>query len=118
MKRSQLLTHHPPHRQQWLDDRRQSWKTLDQVTDTDLITDRADDTEAIKTEVMKRRASSSAALLDRFRQAQYDGDLPGHVEPEALARFLFTILQGMVVQAGRGASREDLEGVLKISLMI
>ncbi|WP_174291942.1 TetR/AcrR family transcriptional regulator [Sphingomonas bacterium] len=74
--------------------------------------------ESIKTEVIKRRASSSAALLDRFRQAQRDGDLPGHIEPAALAQFLFTILQGMAVQAGAGASREDLEGVLKTSLMI
>ena len=74
--------------------------------------------ESIKGEIMKRRASSSAVLLERFRQAKRDGDLPGHIEPEALAAYLYTILQGIAVQAGAGATRADLEGVLETSLMI
>ena len=74
--------------------------------------------ESIKAEVVKRRASSSAALVERFRQAQRDGDLRDQVEPEALAQYLFTILQGMAVQAGAGASREDLEQVMATSLML
>lgn len=74
--------------------------------------------ESIKAEVIKRRASSSAALLDRFRQAQQDGDLPTTIAPEALSQYLFTILQGMAVQAGAGATRADLESVLDTSLMI
>jgi AcrR family transcriptional regulator len=74
--------------------------------------------ESIKFEVIKRRASSAAMLLDRFRQAQRDGDLRGDVEPEALAQYLYTILQGMAVQAGAGATRADLESVLETSLML
>lgn len=74
--------------------------------------------KSIRAEVVKRRASSSAALLDRFRQAQRDGDLPDRIEPEALAEYLFTILQGMAVQAGAGATRADLERVLDTSLQI
>jgi len=74
--------------------------------------------ESIKAEVIKRRASSSAMLLDRFQQAQRDGDLRSDVEPEALAQYLFTILQGMAVQAGAGASRADLESVMQTSLML
>ena len=74
--------------------------------------------ESIKTEVIKRRESSSAMLLERFRQAQRDGDLRSDIEPEALAQFLFTILQGMAVQAGAGATRADLESVLETSLML
>ena len=72
--------------------------------------------ESIKAEVIKRRASSSAALLERFRRAQRDGDLTGQVEPEALAQYLYTILQGMAVQAGAGATRSDLESVVETSL--
>ena len=72
--------------------------------------------ESIKEEVIKRRASSSDALHDRFRQAQQDGDLPPHITPEALAQYLFTILQGMAVQAGAGAARADLENVMATSL--
>lgn len=74
--------------------------------------------ESIKDEVIKRRASSSAMLLERFRQAQRDGDLRSDVEPEALAQYLYTILQGMAVQAGAGATRADLESVLETSLML
>lgn len=74
--------------------------------------------ESIKAEVIKRRESSAAALLERFRQAQRDGDLPANVEPEDLSQYLFTILQGMAVQAGAGATREDLERVVETSLRL
>jgi len=74
--------------------------------------------ESIKEEVIKRRASSSAMLLERFRRAQREGDLRSDIEPEALTQYLFTILQGMAVQAGAGASRADLESVLETSLML
>jgi hypothetical protein len=74
--------------------------------------------ESIKSEVIKRRESSSAMLIERFRQAQRDGDFHGAVEPEALAQYLYTILQGMAVQAGSGATRTDLEHVLETSLML
>lgn len=74
--------------------------------------------ESVKAEVIKRRASSSAALLERFRQAQRDGDLPEHITPEALAQYLYTLLQGMAVQAGAGATCAELESVLETSLLI
>jgi len=72
--------------------------------------------ESIKADVMKRRASSQAALVARFHQAQRDGDLPAHLEPEALTAYLYAILQGMAVQAGSGATRADLERVVDTSL--
>ena len=72
---------------------------------------------SIKDEVMKRRQSSADALIGRFRQARDDGDLPDHVDPEALAQYLFTILQGMAVQASGGATSTDLERVLDTMLM-
>lgn len=73
---------------------------------------------SIQAEVLKRRESSAAALLDRFCQAGIDGDLPDRVEPEALALYLYTILQGMAVQAGAGTSRADLESVVGTSLLL
>ncbi|SFP69670.1 TetR/AcrR family transcriptional regulator [Sphingomonas rubra] len=72
--------------------------------------------ETIRAEVIKRRASSAAALVARFRRAQDEGDLPAHVDPEALAQYLFTILQGIAVQAGSGASGADLDRVVETSL--
>lgn len=74
--------------------------------------------ESIKADVIKRRASSQAALVERFRQAKRDGDLPDHVEPEALTGYLYAILQGMAVLAGSGATREELERVVDTSLMM
>lgn len=74
--------------------------------------------ESIRAQVIERRASSSAALIARFHQAQADGDLPAHVEPQALAQYLYTILQGLAVQAGAGATRADLDRVVETSLAI
>jgi AcrR family transcriptional regulator len=72
--------------------------------------------ESIKADIVERRASSQAALIERFRQAQRDGDLADHVEPLNLTLFLYAILQGMAVQAGSGATRSDLERVVETSL--
>jgi hypothetical protein len=73
---------------------------------------------SIKAHVMERRASSQAALVERFRQAVDDGDLPAHVEPEALCQYLYAILQGMAVQAGSGASHAELTRVVDTSLLM
>jgi AcrR family transcriptional regulator len=74
--------------------------------------------ESIKADIMARRTSSQAALIERFREAQRDGDLPAHVDPAALTTYLYAILQGMAVQAGSGATRADLERVVDTSLMV
>ena len=74
--------------------------------------------ESIKADVIARRASSQAALVERFRQAQREGDLPDHVDPENLTLYLYAILQGMAVQAGSGATRVDLERVAETSMMM
>lgn len=74
--------------------------------------------DSIKADVITRRASSQAALLERFRQAQREGDLPDHVDAEALCSWLYAILQGMAVQAGSGATRAELERVVDTSLMM
>jgi AcrR family transcriptional regulator len=74
--------------------------------------------ESIKAHVIQRRQSSHAALIERFEQAKRDGDLPDHVDVTGLTGFLFTLLQGMAVQAGSGATRADLERVVETSLMV
>lgn len=74
--------------------------------------------ETIKADVIARRASSHAALLERFRRAQREGDLPGDLDPDALCSWLFALLQGMAVQAGSGATRAELERVVETSLMM
>ncbi len=72
--------------------------------------------ESIKADVIQRRASSQAALVERFEQAKCEGDLPAHVDVAGLTSYLYAILQGMAVQAGSGATRADLERVVDTSL--
>ena len=74
--------------------------------------------ESIKADVLARRASSQAALVERFEQARRDGDLPAHVDVAGLTSYLYALLQGMAVQAGSGASRADLERLVDTSLAV
>lgn len=74
--------------------------------------------ESIKADVVARRASSQALTIERFRQAQRDGDLPAHVDPEGLTSFLYALLQGMAVQAGSGATRAELERLIETSMAV
>ncbi|MDP1027674.1 TetR/AcrR family transcriptional regulator [Sphingomonas sp. KR1UV-12] len=74
--------------------------------------------ESIKADVIARRASSQAALVARFERAKAEGDLPPHVDVGGLTSYLYAILQGMAVQAGSGASREELERLVDTTLAI
>ncbi|KQN94219.1 TetR family transcriptional regulator [Sphingomonas sp. Leaf231] len=72
--------------------------------------------DSIRDHVHQRRASSNAALVDRFHRAQREGDLPAHVDPQGLAHLLYAVLQGMAVQAASGATRADLDRIVDTSL--
>ncbi|KQR87910.1 TetR/AcrR family transcriptional regulator [Sphingomonas sp. Leaf343] len=74
--------------------------------------------ESIKADVIARRASSQAALVERFERAKSDGDLPAHVDVAGLTSYLYALLQGMAVQAGSGATRTDLERLIDTSLTV
>jgi AcrR family transcriptional regulator len=72
--------------------------------------------ECIRDEVMARRASSDKALLARFERAQAEGDLPPGVEPQALACYLSTVIQGMAVQASAGVPADRLAQLVETTL--
>jgi AcrR family transcriptional regulator len=73
--------------------------------------------ESIKDEVLKRRASSEAALIARFERAKVDGDIPDAIEPASLARYLMAVTQGLAVQAGAGACCANLTSVVDTALV-
>lgn len=75
-----------------------------------------DAAESIKNELCGRRAAGEAALRQRFERAKTEGDLKSDADPEALARFVVTVQQGMSVQAAGGASRNDLMAVAEMAL--
>ena len=67
-----------------------------------------EEAEAIREEVIKRRQSSHRALVERFERAKSDGDLAPDADIDGLTGYIFAVMQGMAVQAGAGAKREDL----------
>ena len=74
--------------------------------------------ESIKAEVIARRASSDAALVRRFERAKEEGDLPEGIDPQALARYLVAVVQGLCVQASSGTSCRDLSTLVDTALMV
>lgn len=72
--------------------------------------------EAIRQEVIARRASSERAVVERFERARDEGDLPLHADPEGLATYLMTVLQGLSVKAGSGATRETLDRIVDTTI--
>jgi AcrR family transcriptional regulator len=74
--------------------------------------------ESIRAEVVARRASADAVLVERFAQAKQAGELPTNIDPQALARYLGAIMQGLSVQAGSGATAEDLAKLVETALAL
>ncbi len=72
--------------------------------------------ESIKQELCRRRSEGEQSLRERFERAKNDGDLGAECDPEALARFVATVTQGMSVQASGGASRSELLAVAEMAL--
>ncbi len=73
---------------------------------------------SIKAELAERFAATERQMLERFERAGEEGDLSPGVDPAALVRYLFTVLRGLSVQAGAGASRDTLQGVVDTTLAL
>jgi AcrR family transcriptional regulator len=75
-----------------------------------------EEADPIRKELISRRATGEAALRERFERAKAEGDLPADVNPGDLARYVMAVMHGMSVQSAGGASREELQGVIDLSL--
>jgi AcrR family transcriptional regulator len=75
-----------------------------------------DAADAIRRELIARRAAGEEALRQRLERATSDGDLPADADAADLARYITTVSQGMAVQAAGGASREELRRVVEMAL--
>jgi hypothetical protein len=71
----------------------------------------------IPDETARHRAEKEAALCERFEKAREQGDLPKGASPDALARYLMTVSNGICVQAASGASAAELHEVAAMALM-
>ena len=74
------------------------------------------ESDPIREELMARRQSSQIALCERMERAKKEGDLPADADVNGLCDYLGAILQGMSVQAGSGATKEQLQAVVETSL--
>lgn len=72
--------------------------------------------EMVKKVLIQYRAAYENLLTRRFEQAKQDGDLSGDADPQALAKYLATLHQGMSVQATSGASNEELKSIADLAL--
>ena len=66
--------------------------------------------------VIERQKSARQALIDRLEEFRAEGDLPADIEAEALARYMTALLQGLSVQAGAGASYDELKSLVEMAL--
>jgi AcrR family transcriptional regulator len=62
------------------------------------------------------RHAAETAIRERFERAAREGDLPPPLDPRQLARFVWTINQGVAVQAAGGATRSELEAVCEMAI--
>ena len=72
----------------------------------------------IQRDVSERAQSARYAFVERMQRAIDEGDFTIRVEAEAMTRYLFALLQGIAVQAGAGASRDELGLVADAALAV
>jgi AcrR family transcriptional regulator len=76
----------------------------------------SEESECVKKELALRRSDSDSMLRARLERAQKEGEIPEGVDVAALSRYFSTILRGMSVEASGGATRQDLQNVIDLSL--
>lgn len=61
---------------------------------------------------------SDGFYLRLLRRRQAEGDLPAGLVPEDLARYIFTLIEGMAAQARDVASAEELRRMVTLALRV
>lgn len=74
------------------------------------------DGEPVRRDLAERREAGVRALRARFDRAQAEGDLSPAADPEALARYVATVGEGLAVQAAGGVGRQHLHRVVDQAL--
>jgi AcrR family transcriptional regulator len=75
-----------------------------------------DDAEPVRRALSAHRTVGVALLRRRFERAKLKHDLPKDSDPAALASFLAAVVYGMAVLASGGASRKELEHVIRTAM--
>jgi hypothetical protein len=75
-----------------------------------------DEAKPVRQVLSAHRAAGVSLLRRRFEQAKAQHDLPKDSDPAALARFVAAVVYGMAVLASGGASRTELEQVVRTAM--
>jgi AcrR family transcriptional regulator len=76
----------------------------------------ADDSSTVGKMVIASRVAGHAAIRERLERARAEGDLPADADPKALTHYLGTVVCGMAVLAASGATRDELERVIELTM--
>ena len=58
----------------------------------------------------------TSSVKTRLAKNRAEGDLPADADPKALTHYIGTVVCGMAVLAASGATREELERVIKLAM--
>jgi AcrR family transcriptional regulator len=72
--------------------------------------------EKVKRTMIDWRKSALAPIEKRMERARSEGDLPAHVKPKDLARYVLIVMNGLSVQAANGASQAEMNAAVDIAL--
>jgi AcrR family transcriptional regulator len=78
----------------------------------------SDETDPLRRETRNRRARLREAIRERLERALADGDLPEGADPEALARYLVTVMRGMAVEAASGTRERELHQIVDMAMHV
>jgi AcrR family transcriptional regulator len=74
------------------------------------------DENSVQNALTACRVMGEQKILERLVRAKKEGDLPAESDPVALARYVFTLTQGMSIQAADGATYKELSRVVDVAL--
>jgi len=77
-----------------------------------------DEAQSVRAELEARGNVIRQTIVDRFERAKAEGDLPANIDVEGITDLLKALLQGISLQAANGASREELERLVKTGLQL
>lgn len=73
---------------------------------------------SVETALRDAFRGSETMLLRRLQRAADDGDLPRHLQAQALAAMFWSVIAGMAVLAKSGASLDKLEMVIETAMSV
>lgn len=76
----------------------------------------SDEAAGLRDELATGRQAAVIALRERIERAQRDGDVAADVDADALAFYVWTVIQGMSVQAKSGATPAQLRATADLAM--